>query len=600
MKLLRSLLRHKMALLLLALVAIGTGSYGYRAFVKKQGPVRYVFGAVQKGTLVVSVSANGQVSVSNQVEIKPKVSGDVEYVGIKNGQAVNAGALIVRLNTREAQKAVRDAEVNLSAAKLLLLKLKKPADALSILQADHALVQAKESKQKAEDNLKKAYEDGFNAVANAFLSLPTIMAGLDGMFFDNTIERSQDNIDWYLNQTSYENNERDKTIRYRDDLIAGYALARSLYTKNFESYRKTSRASPTKTIESLILETYETTKTIADAVKMANNFVDFVSDAMEQRRVPLPSSVATHQSTLDSYTGTTNNHLVNLLTIKRSIEDSKEAITNAKRLIDEKSESLAKLKTGPDFLDVQSQELTIKQRENALLDAQEKLTDYFIRAPFDGIIAKTDVKLKDALSSATTVAVLVTAQKLAEVSLNEIDVAKVNAGQRVTIAFDAIPDLTITGHIAELDAVGTISQGVVTYNVKIAFDTQDGRVKPAMSVTASIITAAKPDVLLVPNTAVKTDRDTHYVEMSDEPTIPATPTSANGVILQKPPRRQDVTVGLSNDEFTEITGGLSQADRIVTRVIQPNAAPASATRPGGFQIPGLSPQGGNRQIRGFR
>lgn len=38
-------------------------------------------------------------------------------------------------------------------------------------------------KEKAEDSLKKAYEDGFNDIADIFLELPGVMAGLNDMLF---------------------------------------------------------------------------------------------------------------------------------------------------------------------------------------------------------------------------------------------------------------------------------------------------------------------------------------------------------------------------------------------------------------------------------
>ena len=67
--------------------------------------IKYVFAAVEKGTIVTSITGSGQVSVSDQVDVKPKVSGDVIYVGVKNGQEVRAGTLLAQLDSKDAQKA---------------------------------------------------------------------------------------------------------------------------------------------------------------------------------------------------------------------------------------------------------------------------------------------------------------------------------------------------------------------------------------------------------------------------------------------------------------------------------------------------------------
>ncbi len=142
--------------------------------------------------------------------------------------------------------------------------------------------------------------------------------------------------------------------------------------------------------------------------------------------------------------------------------------------------------------------------------------------------------------------------------------------------------------------MGAVSQGVVTYNVKIAFDTQDDRVKPGMSVSASIITEAKPNVLLVPNSAIKSQGGISYVEIVEgDDRNTALADNANGVILKNAPRRQNIEIGAANDEFTEIISGLNEGDVVVTRTIQPNSTQMQTGISGGLRLPGV-PTGGSR------
>ena len=577
-KLFTQLMRRKLTVGISLLVILGGGYFGYQRLTEDTSAVEYITATAERGTLVSSITGSGQVSASNLVEVKPKVSGDVIYVGVKNGQEIRAGTLIARLDTKDAQKTVRDAEVSLESAKLSLEKLKKPAGDLSVLQAENSLSRANESKQKAKDTIKKAYEDGFNTVANVFLDLPSIMTGLENMFFDNTIafHQSQQNIDWYANQT---NRFDYKTLQYKNDVYAAYNSARLAYKENLDDYRQASRNSDSETIEALILETYGTTKVIAETVKTSKNYIDFVNDLMVQHDFKIPSMVSTHQSDLASYTGTTNNHLLNLLSIKRTLEDSKEAIVNAERAIAEKTESLAILKSGPDELDVRSQELTIKQRENALQDAKEKLADYSVYAPFSGVIAQLTVRKRDFVSSSNVLATFITKQKLAEISLNEIDIAQVKVGQKTTLVFDAIEDFSITGEVAEIDTLGTVAQGVVTYNLKIAFDTQDERIKPGMTIDAAIITNRKDSIVLVPNAAIQTQGGQIFVDILE-----------NGLLRSVP-----VEVGLSNEISTEIISGLEEGIQVVTARLGGDGSSQTANAGQSFRIPGLGGGGG-----GFR
>jgi len=196
----KKIFQKKIIIPILLILALA-GYFGYTKFLKKNGATRYVLAQVQKGTILVSVSGSGQISTEDQIDIKPKVSGEVAEIFVEEGKEVRAGKLIIRLDDSDYQKAVRDAETALETAKLELDKLIEPPDELALLQAENSLAQAKESKQKAEDNLEKAYEDGFNTVANAFLDLPTVMAGLQDILLGDDFSRIQSNINYYTDTT---------------------------------------------------------------------------------------------------------------------------------------------------------------------------------------------------------------------------------------------------------------------------------------------------------------------------------------------------------------------------------------------------------------
>ncbi|MCX6785060.1 MAG: efflux RND transporter periplasmic adaptor subunit, partial [Candidatus Komeilibacteria bacterium] len=433
--------------------------------------------------------------------------------------------------------------------------------------SENSLAQAQESKQSALADLTKSYEDAFNTTADAFLNLPNITTGLYSILYGTNAANGDQWIDYYTNIIK---NKDESILTYKNDANNDYTAARTNYDEAFANYKSTDRSATNDTIESLLQKTYDTAKTVAQAVKSTNNLIQFYKDRATAYGIRTNSTADSQLTTLSNYTNSINSVLSNLLNIKTTIQNDKDTIINAERTIAEKTESLAKLKTGADPLDIQSQQMTIRQRENALLDAQEQFADYFIKAPFDGIIAKVDVKKGDTISANTTVATLVTKQQVAEISLNEVDAAKIKVGEKATLTFDAIDDLSIAGEVIDLDTIGTVSQGVVTYNVKIGFDSQDDRVKSGMSVSANIITNVKSDVLIVPNSAIKQQGNNYYVEIFDQK--PAAPASSSGAVTSDtPPRRQTVTIGLANDTETEIVSGLTEGQEIVTRTITSTA-----------------------------
>jgi HlyD family secretion protein len=279
----------------------------------------------------------------------------------------------------------------------------------------------------------------------------------------------------------------------------------------------------------------------------------------------------------------TNSHLLSLLSAKESIETGKKSVLDAYRSIVEKSASLNELKAGPDALDLRSQELSLKQKQNSLQNAKEKLADYIVIAPISGTIAQMDVKKNDSVSAGAVIAVIIGKEQMAEITLNEVDVAKVKVGQKATLTFDALPDLTITGKVAEVDSLGTVSQGVVSYAAKIVFDFNDDRIKPSMSVSADIIVDSKTNVLLVPNSAVKSQNSGSYVEVPNGENSQQLSSLTAAVALFELPKTILIEIGLSNDEFTEIVSGISEGQLVVTGSVSGTKASASSSSQSGQQ-----------------
>lgn len=616
-------LGHKIAVFAAILVLGLVGYFGYSAIKNEDVGISYVLAAVEKGILVVSVSGSGQVSAFSQIEVKPQASGNITSVYVKAGQEVKSGTVLAQIDSGEAWKSVRDAEINLESAKLSLEKLTQPADKLSLLQAENSLAQAKDSlvklkitqeteyekakqsKQSAEDDLDKAYDNGFSNFSNAFLDLPSAMAGLNDILFGYNINSSQQNTDFYADAVRVFDEDVDV---YKDSAYQAYQTARKKYDQNFADYKAISRTSDKAKIEAMVSQSYETTKAVSEAIKSATDLIQFYQDKTKARSMNPVSLSSSHISSLNSYTSKTNTHLTNLFSSKLSLQSNKLAIQNADReisdmlishpleisaqeqAIKEKKGSLAELKAGADSFELQAQKISIQQKENALKDAKEKLADYSIRAPFDGALAEFNLRKGEAVSSGSSAATIITKQQIAEISLNEVDVAKVKIGQKTTISFDAVEDLNITGSVVEIDALGEASQGVVSYNVKISFDAQDERIKPGMSASAEIIIEAKQNVLLVPNSAVKSLSGVNYAEVFGSSEAAG---DILAIISNVLPEQKQVETGLSNDTSIEIISGLKEGDKVVSRTINSQTTTAVSQTQGLFSMPGGGPSGGS-------
>ncbi|HOW60664.1 MAG TPA: efflux RND transporter periplasmic adaptor subunit [Candidatus Moranbacteria bacterium] len=221
--------------------------------------------------------------------------------------------------------------------------------------------------------------------------------------------------------------------------------------------------------------------------------------------------------------------------------------------------------------------------QNALTDASKRK----VVSPIEGTINAVNIKNGDDLgrlssnSNSSAPIIIGNMDTLkAQVEVNEVDIANVSIGQKVSLTFNAIDGLTSTGKVEKIDSLGISSSGVVSYNVTIGLDSLDERIKPEMSVSAAIITNVKQDVLLVPNSSVKTQNGSFYVQ----------------VLLGETPERKTVEIGLSNDVQTEIISGMSEGENIITQTVSSDSVNSSSSSPSSrsgssVRIPGLGEGG---------
>lgn len=485
--------KHKVWTLIILVAIIGGSYFTLKHFTDTSGAIKYVLARAKIDNIESSVSGTGYVSAENQIDVKSKVSGDVTYIVIKSGDKVFKGQLLAQVDSRDALLTLQNAQISYD-------KLVKPADQDDI--------------EMAEEDILKSYNDSWNAISSVFLDMSNIISGVKEMLYG---------INGYLN---------DQNIRTLDDTALDYGKrsgvnfdkAKNLYEEAIVEYKSLNRSSPQSDIDRLMENTYNMVKQTADTLKDARNAINYISGQYPN----YISSIGTTASlNINTWSAETNTALSSILSAENSV------LTNKKILKD--------LKKGADALDIESEALALKQKQYAY-------GDYFIRAPFDGVIAKVGVKVGNPVSGAT-VATIVSNKNIAEIPLNEIDAVNVKIGKRVSLSFDAVPGLTLEGEVSEVDLVGIVSQGVVTYNIKVSFDSNI-RVKSGMSISASIITDEKKGVITIPASAVKARGQEKYVETLD----------FSGATIQKP-----VIVGITNDTDIEIKSGLEKGEQVVVR-----------------------------------
>jgi multidrug efflux pump subunit AcrA (membrane-fusion protein) len=578
-------IKHKIISAIIVIAVVWGGYTVYAAVNKPAAVTKYVVQAATQGTVISSVSGSGQVQADTTVDVKPQTSENVTQIYVTPGEHVTTGQLLVQLDTTNEQQSVTQAQLSLQSAQLALAKLEEVATT-SVLQDQSGIVSAQDNVANASTSLAKDYQNSFDTIASTFIDLQNIMTNLEDFVGGTQVDKVHDNPDAYVDlMPAY---LQPTTEPYATAVEADYQGAVTIYEQNLNDYHAVTPSSTPATISALLAETQNTVQTIAAAVKSVNDLLNYAVNnyPTSQGLGNLPTITTTYQTDFGNYTNTVNTDLNNITTAITNITNDEQAITNDQLALTQASDSYTELIGGPDPLDVQSQNISIENAQLSLQTAQQNLAYDSIRAPIAGVVASVPAIIGETVPSPAVT--IVSDGQLAEITLNEIDAAKVQLGNTATLTFDALPDLSLAGTVTEIDPVGTVSAGVVNYNVQINFTqpantSSTAMVKPGMSVTAAIDTQVDQNTIAVPNAAVHTSGTTSYV------LEPATPLSASdlaasasgGIVLPGGTKMVPVTVGISNDTQTEIDSGVNVGDQIITQTIQSTASTASTASTGG-------------------
>ena len=218
-------------------------------------------------------------------------------------------------------------------------------------------------------------------------------------------------------------------------------------------------------------------------------------------------------------------------------------------------------------IDFLSSKEGLAQSEAALDQVLDQLSKTQIISPIDGVVTSLDIKVGEtAIASSTNIpgSSLMTianpASIYTEVLVDEADIANIELGQNAEIVAIAYPDQPMQGVVRFIANTAKVAQGRTGLSFVVKIDITDpGNVvlRPGMSCRAEIFTQQEQNVAAIPIEAIIFEEDRselrseYFIFVNDD-----------GIA-----RKTKIEVGLSDDEYQEIT---SSIDDNVEIVIGPN------------------------------
>lgn len=133
------------------------------------------------------------------------------------------------------------------------------------------------------------------------------------------------------------------------------------------------------------------------------------------------------------------------------------------------------------------------------------------------------------------------------VSVDESDILSVSVGQDAEVTVRSLGEDIYDGSVTEIDRAGTSSSGVTVYTATVSIPKEKGMLS-GMSASTTISIDGVENALLIPVDALNRTSSSYYVYTSYD----AETNTLSGM--------KEVTIGISNANYVEITSGLAEGD----------------------------------------
>ena len=480
---------------------------------------------VARRTVTASITGSGNVEPQMQSNLNFRVAGTLTEIDVHVGDHVTAGQKLASIDSTAEQNALDQASANLATAQANLQAAQTPLTQNQIQQLQDAVA-----------NAQQTYND---TVAQTNLT--------------NTQDANQVAAD--QNQLTVDQQALTFNLTYQQDL------------------QQLSTAKATYQAASTTFNSDATCKGVAFANYSAQCLSEFTAVSNAQAAVTL----AQNKVNLDTVQVTADQNKLNADTAKQQTDR-----VNGQRSVNQAAASLTiaqdQLKTQTETRpnQIASAQAAVASAQASVQTAQQNLNNTTLVSPMDGEVNSINGVVGEnvapggaatpeapgsqaplpttAASNAFMVIGNVSGMEVV-VPFAESDASRLASNQETTVTFDAVPGLTISGHVIAVASAATTTSGVVNYYATITLNQTNPALKQGMTANATVVVSKATNAITVPNLAVSHVAGQAYVYVY-----------ANGQRVQTA-----IETGVVGDQFTEVTGGLNDGEQVVMPTVRVNS-----------------------------
>ena len=491
--------RWKAVAAVVIVAAIGAAVVFGQGGAKQMGPV-YRPEQVTRRDLSVKVAGTATLEPADSYQVTTLISGEIQGAPFEEGDLVEQGTLLYTLDSGNAQSSVGMAQISVEQAQLSYQQAKEALNPMASISG----------------TIQELYVHNGDSV-NAGAQIAKITSSMD---------LSIDFLFPYASPT---------------DFYAGQAA--TVYIGNYD-------APVSGTVDS-----------VSNSTSITSNGLSAVSVRVKLANPGAVSDSFTASARIGNYAsyGQTPINLGGATIVYAGASGTIQGLNKLAGSTVKQGEPLCTVESADARNRVENARLSLQNAELAASMAADSLDDYNITSQITGTVIEKNFKAGDkveGMNSGSLAVVYDMSYLKLEMAVDELDIGKVEAGQSVTITADAVEGQTFTGVVDNVSINGTTAGGATSYPVTILIKDY-GDLKPGMNVSATIEGDRVPNALCIPVDAVNRG---NTVTIPGPGAMNADNTAVADVSKLE---TREVTLGKSDGDFIEVTGGLEEGDTVL-------------------------------------
>ncbi|KKD35764.1 MAG: efflux RND transporter periplasmic adaptor subunit [Limnoraphis robusta] len=466
---------------------------------------------VETQDLTVRITASGVVQPVRRVNLSPKTQGRLSQLFVEQGDRVEAGDIIARMESREIEAQLLQAEAGLARVRANLSKLQTGSRPEEIAAAQARLNRA----QATLDELLAGTRSEEIAVAQAKLNeAEARLADARSGSLDDEIAQAESRL----------------TANKAELELASERVRR------YETLRNQGAVS-----EDSLEEYLQNERRLSALVEEAQRRIEQLEQSQLSQVDRLEATVDMERQAL------------------RQLQNGArpEEIAGAEAEVAEVQSNLNELINGTRPEEIAAAEAEVREAQAQVRYYETQLEDSNVRAPFSGVIAQryavegsfvTPATSASDATSATSTSIVALAKDLEVLAkIPEADIGRIKPNQTVEIIADAYPDKLFEGRVQLIAPEAVKERDVTLFQARVEIITGKDLLQSGMNVDLKFIGDKLNNALVVPTVAIITNKGETGVLLPDE---------------QNQPKFHPVTVGSTIGNQIQILEGIEAGDRV--------------------------------------